>query len=338
MNNAVQRHAGVGARLLLAAALAVLAALPAPATAASASGPGYPSKPVKIISGFPPGGSADLVARLIAERLGSRYGQSFVVENRAGAGGTIGAGVVARAPADGYTLLLGVTASQTIAPAIYPDLSYDAAKDFAPVTMLATIPVALVVNPDVPAQDAKSFVALAGQARPPLAYASSGVGAMPHLTAEIFQRAQNVTMMHVPFKGAAPAMTDLLAGRVQLIFDHLPSVLPSIRAGKLRVLGIAGEQRATALPEVPTLAEQGLQGVAVRSWLGLLAPAGTPAAIVQQLNRDVNALLAEDGVRKALGAMGAEPSGSTADQFAEIIASDTRQWSEVVRATGARNH
>jgi len=337
MNIAIKRH-GAAVCLLLATVFSLPTGLAAPAATAAAPASGYPTMPVKIVAGFPPGGAADLIARLVAEKLGARYGQSFVVENRAGAGGTIGAGIVARAPADGYTLLLGVTASQTIAPAIYPDLSYNAAKDFAPVAMLATIPVALVVNPAVDAKDAKSLVALAGTSRPPLAFASSGVGAIPHLTAEIFQRAQGVTLLHVPFKGASPAMTELLAGRVQLMFDHLPSVLPSIRAGKLRVLGIAGEHRAAALPDVPTLAEAGIQGVAVRSWFGLLAPAGTPAPIIQQLNTDLNAMLADGAVRQALAGMGAEPAGSTAAQFADIIASDTRQWSEVVRATGARNN
>ena len=334
MNIASKRHGG--ARLL--STLALAAGLVLPIAHAAEPAPDYPAKPVKIIAGFPPGGSADLIARLVAEKLGTRYGQSFVVENRAGAGGTIGAGVAARAPADGYTLLLGVTASQTIAPAIYPDLAYDAAKGFAPVSLLATIPVALVVNPEVKAKDASELVDLARDASPSLTFASSGVGAIPHLTAEIFQRSQDVTMLHVPFKGASPALTELLAGRVQLMFDHLPSVLPSIRAGKLRVLGIAGERRAAALPEVPTLAQAGVKGVSVRSWFGLLAPAGTPPAIVQQLNTDINALLAEGDVRQALAGMGAEPTGSTVQEFADIIAADTRQWSEIVRATGVQNH
>jgi len=337
MSFSSKHHAGVrpARRRALAAALALAACLGAGA-AAQAADAAWPAKPVTIVAGFPPGGSADLIARLVAQQLGARYGQTFVVENRAGAGGTIGAGVVARAPADGYTLLLGVTASQTIAPSIYPSLPYDAAAGFAPVALLATIPVALVAHPSVAAANPRELVALARAANPPLAFASSGVGAIPHLTAEIFQRAQGVTMLHVPFKGAAPAMTDLLAGRVQLMFDHLPSVLPSIRAGKLRALAIAGERRAQALPDVPTLAEAGVPGVSVRSWFGLLAPAGTPAGIVARLNADLNEVLADGAVRQALAGMGAEPAGSSAQGFADIIAADTKQWAEIVRATGVK--
>jgi tripartite-type tricarboxylate transporter receptor subunit TctC len=300
------------------------------------SADGYPSKPVRIVVGFPPGGAADLIARLAAERLGTAYKQSFVVENRPGAGSTIGAAVVAHAPADGYTLLLGVTASQTIAPSIYSSLPYNAAKDFAPISLLATIPVALVENPAVPARDAKEFVEYARKANPPLAFASSGIGAIPHLTAEIFQRAENVKMLHVPFKGASPAMTELLADRVQVMFDHLPSVLPSIRAGKLRVLGIAGTQRAAALPDVPTLAEAGVPGVAVRSWFGLLAPAGTPTAIVDKLNQELRAQFATPEAVQALAAMGAEPTTSTPQGFADIIGADTKQWADIVHATGVK--
>ncbi|ALM85372.1 tripartite tricarboxylate transporter substrate binding protein [Bordetella sp. N] len=325
-------------RALLAPALAGSALLGAslPMQAAYAQEAAYPAKPVKIVVGFPPGGAADLIARLVAERLGSALHQSFVVENRAGAGSTIGAGVVARAEPDGYTLLLGVTASQTIAPSIYSGLSYDSAKAFAPVAMLATIPVALVVNPDVPAKTPKELVDLARHANPALTFASSGIGAIPHLTAEIFQQAQGVKMLHVPFKGAAPAMTDLLSGRVQIMFDHLPSVLPSIRSGKLRVLGIAGSKRAAALPDVPTLAEAGVEGVQVRSWFGLLAPAGTPQPIVDKLNAEVVKAFATPEARKALAAMGAEADTTSPQAFADIIKADTAQWAAIVKKTGVK--
>ncbi|ARP84207.1 hypothetical protein CAL12_27585 [Bordetella genomosp. 8] len=321
------RHAVLASALLCAAL---------PALSAQAAEPAYPSRPVKIIVGFPPGGAGDLMARLVAERLGRSLQQTFVVENRAGAGSTIGAGLVARADPDGYTLLLGVTASQTIAPSIYSNLSYDSAKAFAPVAMLATIPVALVVNPDVPAHTPKELVQVARRANPPLSFASSGIGAIPHLTAEIFQQAQGVKMLHVPFKGASPAMTELLAGRVQLMFDHLPSVLPSIRAGKLRVLGIAGAKRAEALPDVPTLGESGVEGVEVRSWFGLLAPAGTPEPIIDKLNAEIVKAFATPEARTALANMGAEPQVTTPQAFAEIIRADTAQWAAIIKKNGIK--
>jgi tripartite-type tricarboxylate transporter receptor subunit TctC len=295
----------------------------------------YPTKPVKVVSGFPPGGAADLLARLSAERLAAALGQPFVVENRTGAGGTLGADAVAKAAPDGYTLLLGVTASQTIAPAIYKALPYQAERDFKPVAMVASIPVALVVHPSVNAQSVRELVALAKAAPAPLQFASSGTGAIPHLTAELFQAAQGVRMVHVPYKGAPLAMSDLLAGRVSLMFDNLPTVLGHIRSGKLRALGIAGNRRARALPDLPTLTESGVTGVEVASWFGLLAPAGTPEPIVATLQREIAKMLATDEARARLDAMGAEPSPSTSEEFARIIRADTAKWAKIVKDTGA---
>lgn len=297
---------------------------------------GFPSKPMKIIAGFPAGGSADLLARLVAERLGSVYEQPVVVENRPGAGGTVAAGFVAKAPPDGHTLLLGVTASQTIAPSIYPNLPYAAEADFAPVTLLAQIPVALVVHPSVEARTPRELVALARKVNPPLSFASSGNGAIPHLTAELFKMSQSVQLVHVPYRGAAPAMTDLLSGRVPVMFDHLPSVLPHIKAGRLRALGIAGHARAQALPELPTLAEAGVPGVEVSSWFGLLAPAGTPTDIIRKLNADVVARIGQPEVESRFTVMGAERLTSSAEEFAKVIHADTAKWARIVKATGAR--
>lgn len=249
-------------------------------------------------------------------------------------GGTIGASSVARANGDGYTLLMAVTASQTIAPSIYKQLPYNPTKDFTPIAMVATIPVALVVNSKVKADDVPSLIQLARKSDPPLAYGSSGVGAIPHLTAIQFQRANNdVPLLHVPFKGSAPAMTELLAGRVQIMFDHLPSSLQHIQNGTLRALAIAGDRRATALPDVPTLAEVGIEGVAVKSWFGLVAPAGTPSHLAEDLNEKVNALLKEDDVRDAIAAVGAEPAPISLDEFQDIIVADTAKWADIVHSS-----
>src|SRR5471032_770312 len=254
-----------------AAALLAVLALAAPLALAQP----YPARTVKIIAGFPPGGAADLLARVTADKLAVAMGQPFVVENRPGAGGTIGADAVAKAAPDGYTLLLGVTASQTIAPAIYKSLPYDAGRDFRPVALVATIPVALVVHPSIPAHTARELVAIAKAAPAPMQFASSGSGAIPHLAGELFQLSQGVKLQHVPYKGAALAMSDLLSGRVQLMF------------GKLRALAVAGARRARALPDLPTLAEAGVTNVEVGSWFGVLAPAATPEAIVATLAREI---------------------------------------------------
>ncbi len=296
----------------------------------------YPSKPVKIIAGFPPGGAADLLARVMADKLSTAMGQPFVVENRPGAGGTIGADAVAKATPDGYTLLLGVTASQTIAPAIYKSLPYDAAKDFRPVALVATIPVALVVNPSVPAHNARELVAVAKAAPAPMQFASSGNGAIPHLAGELFQLSQGVKLQHVPYKGAALAMSDLLSGRVQLMFDNLPTVLTHIRSGKLRALAIAGNKRARALPDLPTLAEAGVPNVEVGSWFGVLAPGGTPDAIVAVLSREVAKAVAADDAKARMEAMGAEPAFMPPEEFSKLIRAETDKWAKLVWATGAQ--
>ena len=296
----------------------------------------YPAKPVKIIAGFPPGGAADLLARVVADKLSALLGQTFVVENRPGAGGTIGADAVAKAAPDGYTLLLGAAASQTIAPAIYKSLPYDAAKDFKPVALVATIPVTLVVHPSVAANNVRELVAVMKAASAPMQYASSGSGAIPHLAGELFQLSQGVKLVHVPYKGAPLAMSDLLSGRVQLMFDNLPTVLAHIRSGKLRALAVAGTKRARALPDLPTLAEAGVPNAEVGSWFGVLAPAGTPEAIVGALTREIGKALAADDAKGRLDAMGAEPTYLTPEEFARLIRADTEKWARLVKATGAQ--
>ena len=296
----------------------------------------YPAKPVKIIAGFPPGGTADLLARVVADKLSAALGQSFVVENRPGAGGTIGADTVAKATPDGYTLLLGAAAGQTIAPAIYKSLPYDAGKDFKPVALVATIPVTLVVHPSVAANNVRELVAVMKAASAPMQYASSGSGAIPHLAGELFQLSQGVKLVHVPYKGAPLAMSDLLSGRVQLMFDNLPTVLAHIRSGKLRALAVAGAKRARALPDLPTLAEAGVPNAEVGSWFGVLAPAGTPDSIVGTLTREIGKALAADDAKGRLDAMGAEPTYLTPEEFARLIRADTEKWARLVKATGAQ--
>ncbi len=323
----------ISMRVLLAAALAALGmAMMGPSAMAQA----FPSKPVKIVAGFPPGGAADLLARVMADKLSAAMGQPFVVENRPGAGGTIGADAVAKAAPDGYTLLLAVTASQTIAPSIYKSLPYDAARDFKPVALVAAIPVTLVVHPSVPANTARELVAVAKAAPAPMQFASSGSGAIPHLAGELFQLSQGVKLQHVPYKGAPLAMSDLLSGRVQLMFDNLPTVLAHIRSGKLRALAVAGNKRARVLPDLPTLAEAGVPGVEVGSWFGVLAPGGTPDAIVAALSREVAKAVSADDAKARMDAMGAEPAYLAPAEFAALIRSDTEKWAKLVKATGAQ--
>jgi len=319
---------------------AILAALALAAVVTTAAAPcaaqTYPARPVKIIAGFPPGGAADLLARVMAEKLSVAMGQPFVVENRPGAGGTIGADAVAKAAPDGYTLLLGVTASQTIAPAVYKALPYDAGRDFRPIALVATIPVALVVHPSIPAHTAREFVAVARAAPAPLQFASSGTGAIPHLAGELFQLSQGVKLQHVPYKGAALAMSDLLSGRVQLMFDNLPTVLAHIRSGKLRALAIAGTKRARALPDLPTLAEAGVPNVEVGSWFGVLAPAASPDAVVAALTREIAKAAASEDAKARMDAMGAEPAYLPPEEFAKLIRAETDKWAKLVKATGAQ--
>jgi tripartite-type tricarboxylate transporter receptor subunit TctC len=326
----------IGACRVRGSLRAILATLALLGTAGSVHAQAYPAKPVRIVAPFPAGGAADLMARLVADKLATALGQPFVVENRAGAGGTIGADAVAKSPGDGYTLLLGVTASQTIAPAFYAKtLPYVPERDFRPVAMVAKIPVALVVHPSVDAKTPQQLAALAKPAAPPLMFASSGAGAVPHLTAELWSLSQGVRMIHVPYKGAAPAMADLLGGRVQVMFDHLPTVLPHIRTGKLRALGIAGTERAKALPELPTLAEQGVRGADVSSWFGVLAPRATPDAVVGTLAREIAKAVVADDARARLDTLGAEAWPIGPDAFAGVIRADIDKWAKLVRATGA---
>lgn len=297
----------------------------------------YPVKPVTIVAPFSAGGSADLLARILSEKLTPVFNQPVVVENKVGAGGTIGANFVAKAPPDGYTLLLGVTATQTIAPSFYKSLPYNSEKDFKPIGLIAQIPVVFVINSELKINSAKDFVATAKKSGKVYSYASSGTGAIPHLTGELFQISTGIKLNHIPYKGAAPAMTDLISGRVDIMFDHLPTVLPHIKSGKLIPLAVAGSERAKALPEVPTLAEVGIAGVDVYSWFGLLAPAGTSDQISNQLNQEIQKIQKMDDVKAKLANMGAEPVVMSSDNFKKLIESDIKKWSKLIKTTGIQS-
>jgi tripartite-type tricarboxylate transporter receptor subunit TctC len=295
----------------------------------------YPTKPVKIVVGFPPGSAADIVARVVAARMGASLGQAFVVENRPGAGSNIAAEAVVRAPADGYTLLLG-TIANTINTSLSKNLSFDFARDLAPVAMLASVPNLLVVHPSLGVRSVQELIAAAKAKPGEIMYGSSGNGTGPHLSGELFNLMTGVKLVHVPYKGSPQAMTDLLAGRVQLMFAPASTALPHIKAGSLRALASSGAQRTGIAPDLPTIAESGLPGFDTSLWFGLLAPASTPRDIADRLSREAGRVLAEAEVRNQLAAQGIDPLGGTPEQFAAYIGEETAKWARVVQASGAR--
>ncbi|WP_059413673.1 tripartite tricarboxylate transporter substrate binding protein [Cupriavidus basilensis] len=311
-------------------ALAVLAAT---TTALASAEPAYPSKPVKIIVGYAPGGSADTVARLLANRLSIQMGQSFVVENRPGAASSIAASGVARAPADGYTLFLGSNAN-AINTTLYKKLTFDIQKDFAPVALVTSFPNVMVVNPALPVKTVGEFIAYAKSHPDGVNYGSSGIGSSTHLAAEMFKSMAGIKMEHVQYKGSAPALTDLMAGQVQVMFDNAPSVLPFIRSGKLRALAVTSSQPQAFAPQVPTVSGAALPGYEVKSWYGLFAPARTPPAIVNALNQQINAALQEASVRGNLAALGASPEGGMPEAMRKHLGQEVTKWAAVIRSSG----
>ena len=323
------------ARSLLAAVSCTAAFALAPAGPVQAQ-PAWPAKPVRLVAGFAPGGISDILARVVGARLGDTLGQPVLVENRAGAGGTIGADFVAKSAPDGYTLFLGVNATQSIAPSLYPKLPYNPATDFAPITIAAVTPVLLVTHPSLPVKSVKDLIAIARAQPGQLNYASTGTGALPHLTTELFSLRAGVKMNHVPYKGGAPAMMDLVAGQVSLMFDNIPTAIAQVRANKVRALAVAQAKRTPAAADILTMAESGFPGFEVLSWQGFLAPAGTPGAVVNRLNADILKVLAQPDVRERLTAQGIEIRTSSPAEFAAIIRADAEIWAKVVKATGTR--
>lgn len=317
----------------LRAGIAVLALTMAAAFPALAE---YPDRAIKIIVPYPPGGTADLLARVVAPRLAERLKQTVVIENRAGAGGVIGAQVVAKSPADGYTLLLGTIATHGILPVLQKPAPYDAVKDFAPVTLLARTPNVLLANPSVSVRNVAELLALARAKPGTINFGSTSLGGSPHMSGELFKSLAQVDIAHVPYKGGGPMLIDLMGGQIQIGFDNLPSSMNHIRAGKLRALAVTADKRWPGAPEIPTMAEAGVPGYEVWAWFGLLAPAATPKPVVELLQRHVAAILRLPEVEKMLLEQGAEPGGNSPEEFAKMIATELQKWAKVATTTGVK--
>lgn len=316
--------------LFLAGCLLALVAQPA------AAEPGYPTKPIRLVVPFPPGGSTDVLARLLAEELRGQLGQTVIVENKAGAGGNIGGDAVAKAPADGYTLLMAAAGPTVINPSLYARMSYNPAKDLRPVTLLIGEPNLMAINPAIPATTVAEFIAYA-RARPKdLSFGSAGNGSPAHLAGEWFNQITGTSLVHVPYKGTGPAINDLIAGQIAMMIDNMPALWPHVQSGRLRALAVSTERRAAVAPELPTLQEAGVKGLVFSAWKGVMVPAGTPTEIVARLHEANLKALANPEFRKRLVAMGAEPLGSSPEQFAAVIRNETVAWAALVKSTGAR--
>jgi Uncharacterized protein conserved in bacteria len=320
----------VFARKLAAAAAGLAAAFALPAAQAA-----YPERPVRIVVGFSAGGSTDVVARILAKELSEELGQSFVVENKPGGGSNIAASEVARAKPDGYTLLM-VAVTSAINETLYRNLDFSLVKDFAPVALGVKVPNVLVVNPSVPAKTVKELVDYAKANPGKLAFASSGSGTSIHMAGELFKIQAGVDAMHVPYKGSAPAVTDLIGGQVHFMFDNMPSAWPHVQAGKLRALAVTTSERSKSAPDLPTMAESGFKDFDVSSWFGLIAPAGTPADVVDKLNAAVQKALDKPEVQKRFTDLGAVWQHTTPAEFGAFIKSEVDQWRTVVQASGAK--
>lgn len=320
-------------RSAIALTLACASVLPVQAQVANAST--YPTKPVKIMVGYAAGGATDVVARLVAARLTERTGQTFIVENRSGANSNVAAQAVVHSPPDGYTLYV-FTIANTINPSLYDRLGIDAQKDFTPIGLIAKFPNILVVNTALPIQNISDYLRFAKTSPNGVTFASSGPGSSIHLSGELFKLATKANMLHVAYRGSAPALSDLLGGQVQSMFDNISSALPYVQSGKLRAVAITSATRSPLLPDVPTVAESGLPGFDVQSWSGLAAPAGTPKAVIDRLNVELNKILSTPDMRKRLLDLGATPVPGKPDEFHTFIAAETKRWKEVVTASGAK--
>jgi len=296
----------------------------------------FPSRPVRLVIGFPPGGPADFFARTLAEPLSKQWGQPVLVDNRAGANGLIAAEFVLRSPADGHALYLSSAGALVIQQHLQLKMPFETLVDFAPVSHVVSVPELLVAHPALPAASVKELVALARRRPGQITFASTSTGSMPHLAGEQFKAAAGIDITHVPFKGAAPAVIDVMAGHVQILFADLPILLPQVKGGKLRPLVLASNRRHPLLPEVPTTAEVGMPGVLADNWYGVMVPVKTPAAVVSRLNQSLVKVLQEPAVRTRLADQGAEATGGTAEQFAEFIRAEAARWGKVVRAAGLK--
>ena len=318
-------------RYTLTACTLLASALSAPFAIAQS----YPAKPVRVIVSFPPGSGADIVARTVTPRLTEIFGQQFIVDNRAGASGNLGSEVAAHSPPDGYTLLF-TPASVASSQALYTKLNYNLQKDLDPISMVASAPFVLVVHPSLPVKSAKDLIALA-KARPgQLLYASTGNGGSPHLAMELFKMEAKIDIGHIPYKGTPPAVTDLIAGQVSMMFANTLSVLPYVNSGRLRALGISSAKRSAAAPSIPTIAETGMPGFESTTWFGMLAPTGTPKEIVNRLTTEIRKLVQTKAMSDALIAQGADPLGSTAEEFQAKIKLDIDKWTRTIKAAGVK--
>jgi len=316
--------------LAVAATLVCSAALP---LQAQTSG-NWPNKPIKLVVGYAAGGATDVLARLVAVKLSESLGQSVIVDNRSGANSNVGAAIVARAPADGYTLFM-FSIANTINATLYDKLDYDPQKDFAPIGLVAKVPNIMVVNPSLPIRSVADYVKYAKESKDGITFASSGSGSSIHLSGEMFKMYAKLNMLHVPYKGSAPAVTDLIGGQVQSMFDNAPSAMPHVKGGRLRAIAVTSATRSPLLPEVPTIAESGFPDFDVQSWFGLTAPAATPKPIVDRLNAELQKVLAMEDVQKRLLDLGASRAPGTAADMDAFIAAEVKRWREVVKASGA---
>ncbi len=320
--------------LVLALAAGVTSSFAAtPATDPAAE---YPKRPIRMVVPFPPGGATDILARVVGKRLSEVWGQPVIIDNRPGAGGTLGANLVAKASPDGYTLLMGTNASHAIAPSLYANLAYDALKDFVPITLVAIVPQVVVVHPALPVKNIRELIALAKEKPGELNFGSAGQGTPGHLGMELFKMMTGTNMIHVPYQGGAPGLAAVAGGQVQFMADNMNSALSLIQAGRVRAIGVTSAKRSGALPEMPTIAEQGVVGFDSGSWFGMFAPAGTPAAIVTKLHAETVKTLQLEDVKQTLAQQGAEVGANTSAQFTELIKSDIARWAKVIQAAGVK--
>ena len=317
-------------RWMVAGSLSLTAVL------AQAQTAGYPVKPVRWVVPFPPGGSADIMGRMIGQDLAKALGQQVVIENRAGASAIVGSEYVAKSPADGYTLLQANVSQMTIHPSLYPRLPYDPLKDFAPVTVLGIVTSVMVTTPSLPVASVRDLVAMAKKRPGQLNFTSSGAGSSTHLTGELLKQRAGIAMTHINYKGSGPALTDVMAGFVEIMFENLPSALPFINANKLKVLAVTGKDRSPVLKSVPTLAESGFPGFDMVSWQALVAPAGTPKGVVDRLNTEVAKVLKTPEMKEKMTGLGTDVVANSPEQFAQYLREETAKWSKIVKDAGIK--